>query len=108
MRKFNVKFFLVLLGAFAVLLGGLFLLHRFQQDRIAKALLWQADRARQENQPEKAAEYAVEGMHAAAGYLKERDTAEIVEEAEQYVKAHPMRSVAVAVVAGFFVGRMLR
>ena len=58
--------------------------------------------------PEKAAEYAAEGMHAAAGYLKDRDTAEIVEEAEQYVKAHPMRSVAVAVVAGFFVGRMLR
>ena len=58
--------------------------------------------------PEKAGEYAVEGMHAAAGYLKDRDTAEIVEEAEQYVKTHPMRSVAVAVVAGFFVGRMLR
>jgi len=58
--------------------------------------------------PEKAAEYAAEGMRSAAGYLKERDAAEIVEEAEQYVKDHPVRSVAIAVVAGFFVGRMLR
>ena len=58
--------------------------------------------------PEKAAEYAAAGMHATAGYLQDRDTAEIVAEAEQYVKAHPVRSVAAAVVAGFFVGRLLR
>src|SRR5205814_303319 len=55
--KFNVKFFFILLGGGAALAGSLFALHQFQQDRIAKALLWQADRARQENQPEKAAEY---------------------------------------------------
>src|SRR5262245_25738476 len=57
MRKFNVKFFLILLGGCVVLLGGLVLLQQFQQDRIARALLWQAERSRQENQPEKAAEY---------------------------------------------------
>src|SRR5207248_316184 len=57
MRTFNVKFFFVLLGGVAVLAGGLFLLHQFQQDRIAGALLFQAEHARQDNQPEKAAEY---------------------------------------------------
>src|SRR5262249_30720973 len=37
--------------------GGRVLLQQVQQDRIARALLWQAERAREENQPEKAAEY---------------------------------------------------
>ncbi len=58
--------------------------------------------------PAMASERAAEGMHAAAGYLKEHDTAEIVDEVEQYVRAHPMRSLATAVAAGFVVGRILR
>lgn len=61
-----------------------------------------------EGMPAMAAERAAEGMHAAAGYLKEHETAEIVDEVEQYVRTHPMRSLATAVAAGFVVGRILR
>ena len=57
MRKFNARFFLILLVGFTVLAGGFYLLHQFQQDRIAKALLWQAERAQQESRPDKSAEY---------------------------------------------------
>jgi ElaB/YqjD/DUF883 family membrane-anchored ribosome-binding protein len=54
------------------------------------------------------AERAAQGMQAAAGYLKEHDTAEVWDDLEQYVKAHPMQSVAVAVAAGLVIGRALR
>src|SRR5262245_57657554 len=77
MRKFNVKFFFVLLGGVAILSGGLILLHQFQRDRIAKALLFQAERAKQENQPEKSAEYYFRYLE-----FKPKDTATRVAYAE--------------------------
>lgn len=55
-----------------------------------------------------AAERAAAGMHTAAGYLKTHDTEEIIDEVEQYIRAHPMRSLATAVATGFLVGRVLR
>jgi cellulose synthase operon protein C len=55
MRKLNVRFLLILLAVFTLAGSGLYLLHRFQQDRIARALLWQADHARDEGQVERAA-----------------------------------------------------
>lgn len=55
-----------------------------------------------------AAGKAAEGMQAAAGYLKEHDTGELIEDVEHYVRSHPMRSLAGAVAAGFLVGRILR
>jgi len=54
------------------------------------------------------AERAAQGMQAAAGYLKEHETAEVWDDLEQYVKAHPMQSVAVAVAAGLVIGRAMR
>ena len=54
------------------------------------------------------AERAAQGMQAAAGYLKEHDTAEVWDDLEQYVRTHPMQSVAVAVAAGLVIGRALR
>ena len=54
------------------------------------------------------AERAAQGMQAAAGYLKEHDTSEVWDDLEQYVKAHPKQSVAVAVAAGLVIGRALR
>ncbi|HLW66380.1 MAG TPA: tetratricopeptide repeat protein [Gemmataceae bacterium] len=55
MRKLNVRFLLILLAVFTLAGSGLYLLHRFQQDRIARALLWQAEHARDEGQIERAA-----------------------------------------------------
>jgi ElaB/YqjD/DUF883 family membrane-anchored ribosome-binding protein len=55
-----------------------------------------------------AAERAAEGMHAAAGYLREHDTAQMLDDVEGYVKTHPVRSLAMAVAAGFVFSRVLR
>ncbi|MEX2445977.1 MAG: hypothetical protein WD734_01450 [Dehalococcoidia bacterium] len=56
----------------------------------------------------KVAGRAAGGMHAAADYLQEHETTEIVDEVEHYVRSHPMQAVAGAVAAGFIVGRILR
>src|SRR5262245_45744675 len=54
MRKLNVRFLLFLLAGVVCLAGGLALIHYLQQDRIAAALLWQAQSARQAEEWEKA------------------------------------------------------
>ena len=56
-RKINYKFLLLLLVGTAVLTGGLFAVHYFQAQRIAKALLWQANRADEEGLTERMARY---------------------------------------------------
>lgn len=55
-----------------------------------------------------AAERTAEGMHSAAGYLKDHETSEIWDDVEQYVRTHPVQAVAAAVVTGIVVGRVLR
>jgi hypothetical protein len=57
MRTLNVRFFLVLVGAAVAVFAVVFGVHFFQANRIAKALLWQAERAEQENSPDQAAKY---------------------------------------------------
>lgn len=57
MRKLNVRFLIVLLVVALAGGAGLYFLHRFQQGRIARGLLFQAERAKQEGQPDKAAQY---------------------------------------------------
>jgi tetratricopeptide (TPR) repeat protein len=56
-RKINYKLLLCLLGGVIVLTGGLFAVHYFQAQRIAKALLWQANRAEEQGQTERMARY---------------------------------------------------
>lgn len=55
MRKLNVRFFVLLLIVAGGLIGGLFVVHYFQQDRIAAAQLWQARNALEAGQIDKAA-----------------------------------------------------
>ena len=47
-------------------------------------------------------------MEKTAGYLREHETGEIMEDIERYVRDHPMQAVAGAVIGGFIIGRMLR
>ncbi|TAK80487.1 MAG: hypothetical protein EPO16_00640 [Dehalococcoidia bacterium] len=61
-----------------------------------------------EGMPAKAAGRAAQGMHVAAEYLEHHETAEIIDDVEQYVRTHPMRSLTAAVATGFIVGRVLR
>ena len=58
-RKINYKFLLYLLGSVIVLTGALFAVHWFQSRRIARALLWQADRAEERGETERLARYLV-------------------------------------------------
>jgi ElaB/YqjD/DUF883 family membrane-anchored ribosome-binding protein len=49
-----------------------------------------------------------DSMEKTAGYLREHDTTEMLDDVEQYVKDHPMQAVAGAVIGGFVIGRILR
>jgi tetratricopeptide (TPR) repeat protein len=57
MRKLNVRLLVVLIGFNLVLGVSLFALHYFQSGRIAKALLWQARHAEEENNLPRTVEY---------------------------------------------------
>ncbi len=48
------------------------------------------------------------GFENAAEYVRARDAVEMRRDVEATVRANPLRSLAVAVVAGYFVGRILR
>jgi ElaB/YqjD/DUF883 family membrane-anchored ribosome-binding protein len=56
----------------------------------------------------KAGVKVAEGMEKTAGYLKEHDTTEMIDDLEHYVREHPVQALAGAVVGGFLVGRILR
>jgi ElaB/YqjD/DUF883 family membrane-anchored ribosome-binding protein len=49
-----------------------------------------------------------DGLERTAGYLREHDSAEMWSDAESFIKEHPLQACAGALVAGFFVGRVLR
>jgi tetratricopeptide (TPR) repeat protein len=57
MRKINGKLFLALLIGTVVLTAGVFAVHYFQYQRVARALLWQARHAEQEGQVARMARY---------------------------------------------------
>jgi tetratricopeptide (TPR) repeat protein len=57
MRKFNAKLFLILVAAVAVAAAALFGVHYLQYQRIARALLYQANRAEEQGQTERMASY---------------------------------------------------
>jgi tetratricopeptide (TPR) repeat protein len=57
MRKLNVRFLAVLLAVVVATVVGLFVVHRIQRGRIARGLIYQAEKAKQEGHPEKAVQY---------------------------------------------------
>ena len=81
-------------------------------DQAASGLEQAADKLRSQTEgnsmPAQAGLKVAEGMESAAGYLREHDTEDMIGDLEKYVKAHPTTALAGAVVAGFFIGRMLR
>jgi tetratricopeptide (TPR) repeat protein len=56
-RTLNIKLFLILMGTGIAVSAALFLVHHLQAGRIANALLWQAQRAEQEERLDQAAKY---------------------------------------------------
>lgn len=82
-------------------------------DQAASGLEQAADRLRGQAEgssgmPAQAGVKVAEGMESAAGYLREHNTEDMLGDIESYVKAHPTTALAGAVVAGFFIGRILR
>jgi ElaB/YqjD/DUF883 family membrane-anchored ribosome-binding protein len=57
--------------------------------------------------PAQAGTKVADTMERTAGYLREHDSAEIMDDIEQYVREHPMQAVAGAIVGGFLIGRIL-
>jgi ElaB/YqjD/DUF883 family membrane-anchored ribosome-binding protein len=82
-------------------------------DQAAGGLEQAAEKLREQTQdgggmPAQAGTKVAEGMESAAGYLREHNTEDMLADLEHYVKAHPTTALAGAVVAGFFIGRILR
>src|SRR5260370_21543648 len=71
-RKINYKLLLVFMGAAVVLTGGLFAVQYFQSKRIARALLWQANRAEEQSQFDRMARYLQRFLEFAPDALEER------------------------------------
>jgi hypothetical protein len=82
-------------------------------DQAASGLEQAAEKLRSQTEnssgmPAQAGVKVAEGMESAAGYLREHNTEDMIGDVERYVKAHPTTALAGAVVAGFFIGRVLR
>jgi hypothetical protein len=56
----------------------------------------------------RAADRVADRMERTAGYLRENDTAHIVDDVENFIREHPLRSLAGAMVGGFVIARILR
>lgn len=56
----------------------------------------------------KAGEKVAEGMEKTAGYLREKDTQQVMDDVERYVREHPVQAIAGAIFGGFVIARILR
>ena len=51
---------------------------------------------------------AADAMDKTAGYLKDRDSQELMRDLEEFVKAHPMQAAVGALAAGYVLGKLVR
>ena len=82
-------------------------------DQAAGGLEQAAERLRSqtegsEGMPAQMGVKAADTMESAAGYLRDHNTEDILNDVEHYVKEHPTQALVGAVVAGFVIGRVLR
>jgi hypothetical protein len=65
--------------------------------------------AMQVGQPRQTAERRlVDGMEATAGYLHGHPTGEVIRDLQESVRRHPMRSLLLALAAGYLLARIFR
>jgi predicted Zn-dependent protease len=72
MRKINVKVFVTLVAGTAAFVAVLFAVHYFQNQRIARALLWQARKAEEQNHSEQVVRYLERYLEFAPRDIEER------------------------------------
>src|SRR3984893_1677303 len=72
MRKVNIRFFASLILGSVALIGSLFIIHYFQEGRVQAALLFQANKAEEQGQPEKVAHYLGRYLEFAPDDMGER------------------------------------
>jgi ElaB/YqjD/DUF883 family membrane-anchored ribosome-binding protein len=81
-------------------------------DRAAEGVQGAADRIRSQAEERggvtaEAGTKVADTMERTAGYLREHDSEQILDDVERYVRQHPVQAVAGAVVGGFILGRLL-
>jgi ElaB/YqjD/DUF883 family membrane-anchored ribosome-binding protein len=81
-------------------------------DRTAEGVQSAADRIRTQAEERggmtaEAGTKVADTMERTAGYLREHDSEQIMDDVERYVRDHPVQAVAGAVVGGFILGRLL-
>lgn len=81
-------------------------------DRTAEGVQSAADRIRTQAEERggmtaEAGTKVADTMERTAGYLREHDSEQIIDDVERYVRQHPVQAVAGAVVGGFILGRLL-
>jgi ElaB/YqjD/DUF883 family membrane-anchored ribosome-binding protein len=77
-------------------------------ERMESAATVIREKAGQSGLPAEAGEKLATGMEKTAGYLREHDTTQMMDDLETYVRSHPMKALAGAIFAGFVIGRVLR
>lgn len=81
-------------------------------DRTAEGVHTAAERIRSETEQRggmtaEAGTKVADTMERTAGYLREHDSEQIIDDVERYVRQHPVQAVAGAIVGGFILGRLL-
>ena len=61
-----------------------------------------------EGMPAEAGAKVADTMERTAGYLREHDSSEILDDVERFVREHPVQAVAGALVGGFVISRILK
>src|SRR4029079_13087959 len=82
-------------------------------DRAAESLGDASDQIRQKAREQGGVQEQIgtkvaDGLDKTSEYLESRDTAQIIDDVEAYVKEHPMEALAGAVRGGFRLARVLR
>jgi ElaB/YqjD/DUF883 family membrane-anchored ribosome-binding protein len=82
-------------------------------DTAAGSMESAADKIRERTQgkegmPAEAGAKVADTMERTAGYLREHDSSEILDDVERFVREHPVQAVAGALVGGFVISRILK
>ncbi len=62
----------------------------------------------QSGMPKRVRMTAANTLERTSGYLQEHSTGEMLDEAEQYVRVHPVQTVIGAAAVGFILARLIR
>jgi ElaB/YqjD/DUF883 family membrane-anchored ribosome-binding protein len=77
-------------------------------DTVATTLRGHAEQIPGGDKTTQMAQTAADRIEHASSYLREHEVSDIMTDVEAFVRAHPMQSLAIALAAGFLLGRAVR